>query len=131
MKRRIVWLLLPVLLLAGCQKKEPATTRVITRVQVFCHSGRDAIYRQYTNQREMQALLNYLRLLNVGDGSDEAEEDEKLSYKIVLEDNLGSRTIYRQRGSRQLSRNNGPWQSVDGSKGSLLYPLLLLMPGDR
>lgn len=131
MKRRILWLLLPVLLLAGCQKKTSADYRVVTRVQVFCHNGGDAIYRQYTDQRDMQAVLNYLRLLDAAAPPEQLPEDAQLSYKIVLKDNLGGQRVYRQLGSRCLSRDNGPWQSIDGSKGSLLYPMLLLMPGDR
>ncbi|MBQ4641133.1 MAG: hypothetical protein IJB47_00750 [Oscillospiraceae bacterium] len=130
MKRWMIWFVLPMLLLVGCQKKEPVATRVVTRVQVFCHNGSDALYRQYTEQQDMRAMLNYLRLLDVGDQPEELPEDSKLSYKIVLEDNLGGQTVYRQLGSRCLCENDGPWHSIDGSKGSLLYPLLLLLPGD-
>ena len=130
MKRRIIWFVLPILLLTGCKKETPAVTRVITQVEVFCHNDSDALYRQYTDQQDMRTMLNYLRMLNVGEQAEELPMDSKLSYKIVLRDNMGGQTVYRQLGSRCLCENDGPWHSIDGSKGSLLYPLLLLLPGD-
>lgn len=130
MKRWIVCLLLA-FLLTGCHREQPSVCRVVTRAQVLCHSGSNALYRSYSSQQDIGSLLTYLRMLDVDNLGGELPEDSEFSCKIILEDNLGGQTVYRQAGYGYLSKDNGPWKQIGSTQGSLLYPLLLLLPGDQ
>ncbi len=128
MKRWIVFLLLP-LLLTGCKKDGPSVSPVVTRVQVLYHSGSTTLYRQYTDQQNMGHLLNYLRLLNAGSPVTGFPTGSDFSCKFIVENSRGEETVYRQEGAAYLSKNNRPYQKINDTQGSLLYPLLLLLPG--
>ena len=127
--KRWILVLLPVLLLTGCKKDVPFGSPVVTRVQVLYHSGSTTLYRQYTDQQNMGHLLTYLRLLNAGNTVTGTPTDSEFSCKFIIENNHGEQTVYRQEGALFLSKNNGFWQQIDDTQGSLLYPLLLLLPG--
>ncbi len=128
MKRWIVFLLLA-LLLSGCKTEAPSAVQVVTRVQVLYHSGSTTLYRQYTDQQNMGHLLNYLRLLDAGSPVTGIPTGSEFSCKFIVEDSWGEETVYRQEGAAYLSKDNGLFQQIDSTQGSLLYPLLLLLPG--
>ena len=128
MKRLLLLLLLPVFLV-GCKKESDPVSPVVTRIQVLYHSGSTTLYRQYTDQKNMGHLLNYLRLLNTGNLASGVPKGSSFSCKFIVEDLSGKKTVYRQEDTAYLSKNNGLWQQIDSTQGSLLYPLLLLLPG--
>ncbi len=97
----------------------------VTQVQVTCHRGKITTTRVYTQPHKIEAILNYLRLL---DRSGRTEADPELlvkdSYEIVLYDSNGKHSIYRQRANQFFSQNAQPWTKIPQEQGSLLYPIL-------
>ena len=128
--KRIGILLLLVFMLTGCARAEklPAC-RVVTGVQVeFQHNGR-LLRRHYTKTENVQAMLNYLRILKpYGPVIPKAGSGD--GCRITLHFSHGPDSVYLQQGQRYLQKDGGDWEHIDPSRASLLYPLLLLLPSD-
>ena len=58
------------------------------------------------------------------------EEETADTCQITLEYSYGPDSVYLQQGSRYLRRDGGDWESIDRTRGTLLYPMLLLLPSD-
>lgn len=128
--KRILLLLCLCLVLAGCAKKEtPPVHRVVTGVQVEYRQNGQLLQRNYTRPENIQAVLNYLRILKPF-GPVVPEETSENGCRITLRYSHGPDTVYLQQGNRYLSKENGAWATIDSTRASLLYPLLLLMPSD-
>ena len=128
--KRIVFLLIFCVLLCGCGKKEtPPEHRVVTGVQVEYQQGERVLHRSYHKIENVQFMLNYLRILKPF-GPVIPEEESGDSCQITLEYSHGPDSVYLQRGNSYLRRNGGDWESIDRTRGTLLYPMLLLLPSD-
>ena len=128
MKRIGIFILLA-LLLVGCKKQAEPVHRVVTGVQVDYYRNGETISRTYTKASSVQSVLTYLRILRpFGPTIPEGEFDS--TCRITLRYSHGQDTVYLQQGNRYLSRDGGDWESIDNSRGSLIYPLLLLLPSD-
>lgn len=128
--KRIAVLLVICVALCGCEKEEKVPEhRVVTGVQVEYHQGEKVLQRSYHKTENVQFMLNYLRILKpFGPVIPEGESSD--SCRITLEYSHGPDTVYVQRGSSYLCRNGGDWESIDHTRGTLLYPMLLLLPSD-
>lgn len=129
MKRIGIFIVL-VVMLAGCAKKEtPPVHRVVTGVQVEYRQGDRTLHRSYSQPESIHSILNYLRILKpfgpvipeAGDGS---------GCRITLHFSHGPDSVYLQQGTSYLCRNGGDWESIDSTRATLLYPMLLLLPSD-
>ena len=128
--KRIVVLLLTVLLLSGCSKKEKDNSyRVVTGVQVEYTRQGETISRVYTTPTSMQSVLTYLRILKPY-GPVYPDGNTEIMCKIVLHYSQGPDSVYIQQGQRYLQKDGGDWETIDTSRASLLYPMLLLLPSD-
>ena len=129
--KRIGSLILLVLLLSGCARAEkmPAC-RVVTGVQVeFQQNGR-ILRRSYSKTENVQAVLNYLRILRpfgpvVPDGGNGN------GCRITLQFSHGPDSVYLQQGTSYLCCDDGSWETIDSTRATLLYPMLLLLPSDE
>jgi len=131
MKRIGIFILL-VVMLTGCTKKEAPlpTHRVVTGVLVEYRAGAQQLQRTYTRPENIQAVLNYLRILRP-QGPVIPEEGNNNGCRITLHYSQGPDTVYLQQGNSYLSQGNGTWATIDSKRASLLYPLLLLLPSDE
>ena len=128
--KKIAVLLLAVLLFTGCgAKKEPTVHRVVTGVQVEFDRGGETITRTYTKNTSVESVLTYLRILRpFGPTIPKGEFDS--TCRITLHYSQGPDSVYVQQGNAYLRKDGGDWQNIDNSRGSLIYPLLLLLPSD-
>jgi len=128
--KKIAVLLAFCVFLWGCGKKEaPSEHRVVTGVQVDYKQGEKVLHRSYHNIENVQFMLNYLRILKpFGPVIPEGETAD--SCQITLEYSNGPNTVYVQRGNSYICRDGGDWESIDRTRGTLLYPMLLLLPSD-
>ena len=128
--KKIGIFLLVAALLTGCGKKEtPAVHRVVTEVQVEFDRDGETITRTYTKNSSVESVLTYLRILRPF-GPTVPQGDFDSTCRITLSYSDGSNSEYVQQGNRYLQRDGGDWQNIDASKGSLIYPMLLLLPSD-
>ena len=128
MKRIGIFVLLAVLLV-GCKKQAEPVTRVVTGVQVEYNRNGETISRTYTKASSVQSVLTYLRILRpFGPTIPEGEFDS--TCRIILQYSHGPDSVYVQQGNAYLRKDGGDWQNIDDSRGSLIYPLLLLLPSD-
>ena len=124
-----IFLLLAVLLVGCGAKKEPTVHRVVTGVQVEFDRGGETITRKYTKNSSVESVLTYLRILRpFGPTIPKGEFDSTCHITLSYSD--GSASEYIQQGNQYLQRDGGDWQNIDSSRGSLIYPLLLLLPSD-
>ena len=128
--KRIGILLILCFMLTGCAKKEPPPAhRVVVGVQVEYRHSSQLLHRTYTRPENIEAILNYLRILKPF-GPVVPEESNGNGCRITLRYSHGPDTVYLQQGNAYLSRDNGDWATIDSTRASLLYPLLLLLPSD-
>lgn len=113
--------LLCCLFLCACQKT-PSAPRLVTQVTVTDGNGQS---RDFTDPRKVETILYYLRsLAPLGKPKTDPERIMGENYRIDVAYSDGSKSIYRQRANRFLSRDSHPWQTVDSRKASILRPLL-------
>lgn len=126
-----VCVLLPVLCLRSASRadwKQPCI--LVTRVEVVYTRPDATIRRIYTRPEKMASILNYLRILPYRGKPQTDPLGCPDGYDITLHYSNGKRRLFRQRGDRYLSKGENCWEQVDGDRARLLYPLLLLLPGD-
>lgn len=128
MKRLLFWVILA-FLLGGCTRTQTPTYRVVTGVDVEYHQADNIILRSYRKTASMESILTYLRILNAF-GPVNPEGSFDTGCKITLHYSHGPDTVYIQQGGQYLQKDGGAWETVDTSRASLLYPLLLLLPSD-
>ena len=128
--KKIGIFILFVVLLTGCGRKEAATVhRVVTGVQVEFDREGETITRNYTKNSSVQSVLTYLRILQpFGPTIPQGEFDT--TCRITLHYSQGPDSVYVQQGNKYICRDGGDWQNIDNARGSLLYPMLLLLPSD-
>ena len=120
-------------LLAGCSRPipQPDPPRFVTRVDVQCQREGKFLQRQYTDEKKMSSVLNYIRLLESGGGlAAEPEDIPGDDYQIVVYLSDGTRRTYRQRADQYLSRDSLPWVKIDPRRGRQLYPILETLESD-
>lgn len=129
MKRIAVLLIFP-LLLCGCAfKRNQITHRVVTGVQVEYTRNGETLHRNYTKPGSIHSILTYLRILRPF-GPVIPEGDHESNCRITLQYSQGPSSVFLQQGDRYLQRDNGTWESINSSRATLLYPMLLLLPSD-
>lgn len=134
--KKIFWILMGGMLLCGCsanaQGPEPTPPLcVVTQVDVTCRSPGDILERHYTQPQKMEAVLNYLRLLEYrGQADCDPEQLIGNAYKIMVQLSDGCSHCYYQRADQYLSRDRKPWERIDPDQARQLYLLLVELPGD-
>ena len=127
--KRICILLILAVLLTGCKKQPEPIVRVVTGVQVEYNRNGETLSRTYTKPSSVQSVLTYLRILRpFGPTVPKGEFDT--TCRITLQYSHGPDSVYLQQGDRYLRKDAGDWQTIDNSRATLLYPLLLLLPSD-
>ena len=129
--KRLIFLLLFCLFFCGCEKEvTPPSVRVVTGIQVELHQNGKVLERSYTKRENIQAVLNYLRILKpFGPVIPEGEAEN--GCRITLHYSYGPDSVYLQKGNDYLCCDGESWESIDSSKATLLYPMLLLLPSDK
>ena len=129
--KRIGLLLALCFMLTGCVRAEKLPVcRVVTGVQVELQQNGKLLRRSYTKTESVQAMLNYLRILKpYGPVIPEAGDGD--GCRITLQFSHGPDTVYLQQGNSYLCCDGGRWETIDGNRATLLYPMLLLMPSDE
>lgn len=118
---KLFCVLLCCLFLCACQKATSAP-RLVTKVTVTDNSG---TVRDYADPRKVETILYYLRSLEpLGKPKTDPERIMGESYRIDVVYSDGSKSIYRQRANRFLSRDSHPWQTINHRKAAVLRPLL-------
>ncbi len=133
MKRRFlaVFSLLTVAL-AGCRLQKDTVPRTVVRVSVTASHNSEIFYREYTEYGEMEAVLNYLRLLDPTVPSPYAADTFRSdAYEIIVHYSDGDATTYHQIYHDYLKTNDGRWLKINAVRGEKLLSLLQSMPGDR
>ena len=103
---------------------EDRQTRVVTQIHVTqSHDGKTEL-RSYYDQKSMNRILNYLRLLPTRGKSDPAPESFRAdTYEFVLRYSDGSDSTYRQIYQDYLQKDDSGWVRIEG-KADLLFPPL-------
>lgn len=120
-----------VFVLVGCGREaETPVYRVVTGIEVEYRQQAQVIRRTYHKPASMESILNYLRILKpFGPVYPQGNFDS--GCRITLHFSHGPDSVYIQQGQKYLQKDGGEWQTVDASRASLLYPLLLLLPSDN
>lgn len=123
-----------VIIISACSKSDTPvqiSERIVTRVDVLCRQDKGRITRHYTDNKKMEAILLYLRLLHPKSPPTTLPElSEQDIYEITVHLSGGKKRVYRQTGHRYFSKDNRPWQMIDPQDAYRLYSLLRLMPDD-
>ena len=135
MYRRIAFLLLLIVLLTGCNQEQPVETaplcRFVTRADITCYHGGQTVYKQYTQDRKIESVLYYLRLLqDKGELGQLPRDAEGVDYEIRLFFSDGTVRSYRQKGIAFISQNQGPWRILKPRQGRKLLTLFRLLSSD-
>lgn len=125
-KKWKIFLLLPLFLLTGCQKGEPAKPRVVEQIQVRCGD----LTRVYTQDDKMRRILCCLRQLELaGYPGCDPERQAGNEVRVELRFSDGSCSIWYQRCGSYVSRDLHRWRQLRREDNSLRY-LLYLMGSD-
>lgn len=109
----------------GCKEQEVRAPAVVTKVQIRCIHNDEQICRSYTQEEEIRAVLDCLRLQR-SKGTAQVDPERVMGdvFEIQIGMSDGAQHIYRHRGGQYLSKDSGPWQTVSREHGTALYELL-------
>ena len=103
-------------------------SHIVSRVEVDCRQGGQVLYRHYTQQTKMEAVLNYLRLAQYAGLPEDVpllpEEQCRITVHLVP----GGSHRYDLRAWQFLSRDGNTWELVEMPEG--LPYLLSRLPSD-
>ena len=125
MKKLAVFLLLPFLLWGCTDRKLPTgpMCRVVTQIRVAYTIDGQTTSKTYTDSKEMESILNYLRLLKKGNKTDiDPDSFRADSFEITLYYSDGQHNTYRQLHDQLLQTDDGPWLKIETEKMELLFP---------
>ncbi len=122
------------IILSACNKSDtPAqqSEHIVTKVDISCQREQMRIDRHYTDNKKMQSVLLYLRLIDPqGKPDKDPEQLGKDIFEITVHLVGGKKRVYRQTAHRYFSEDFRPWQTIDPSDATGLYILLQKLPGD-
>ncbi len=123
---------LAALLLSGFCRVPKVTPPMPWVVKVTAESDLEGIplRREYTASPKMEAVLGYLRALQVTPPPPDAGGPPDGSCRIELTLSDGSKRVYFQRSNRYLRKDDGPWRTVDPAPAPDLPALLSRFPSD-
>lgn len=134
MKKMLILVLLA-MLLAGCTRPNDDSIRpprLVTGIEVSYNSGSIRLQRQYTDEKKMRSLLDYLRCLDVyGTAAADIPIPDVPICRITLSFSDGTCKVYEQRDHRFLRRDDGPWHYIEPEQAQELPLLLGLMESDE
>ena len=125
MRKWKILLLLPLLLLTGCQKAEPAKPKVVQQIRIECAD----VGKVYTQDEKMRRILNSLRRLElVGFPTCDPERQVGNVLRVELLFSDGSRSLWYQRQDRYVSRGLHRWRQLREEDPTLRYLFYLMEP---
>ncbi len=129
-----ILLCLGIFIISGCGKQDTVAApacRVVTQVDISCQHEKGLIQRNYTDNKKMESVLLYLRLLKpFGKPETDPERVDAPVFEITVHLSDGDRRIYRQKDHRYFSKNSRPWEKIDPARASGLYALMRHYPSD-
>jgi len=125
MKKMAAFLLLTVLL-CGCARNrlpDGPLCRVVTHIHVAYTIDGHTETKTYTEPKQMESILNYLRLLKKGNKADiDPDSFRSDSFDITLFYSDGQQNTFRQLHDQLLQADGGPWLKIETEKMELLFP---------
>jgi len=98
-------------------------SRVVTQIQVSSFREGHTDTRTYTEAAHMEAILNYLRLLDPYHKADiDPDSFRSNTWEILVRYSDGNSTTYRQIHRQYLQKDNGIWRQING-EDDLLFLL--------
>lgn len=108
------------LLLIGTVKVQGATFEghhLATGIEIAYRSEQTLVQRSFRQSTHMEAVLNYLRLLEYdGMPHTDPEQLQGDTYRITVHLADGNRHIYHLHADRYLSRDFRPWVKVESRR---------------
>lgn len=127
----LIFLLLSAFLSGAVSAKANALS-MINQVCITCKRENTTVTRVYVQPHKIQAVLNYLRLLECGSKTDaDPEHITGDCFEISLYSTDGQHSIYRQRANQYFSKNAQPWKKIPPEQASLLFPIVRSLPTDK
>ena len=120
-------------LLGGCTTKpvKQSTVRVVTQIAVTASHNNEITQKVFQKPEKMEAILNYLRLLDPYLPSKyEAETFRSDAFEIIVHYSDGNHTTYHQIYHDYLKTDSGAWLRINSVYGSKLLSILENMPTD-
>lgn len=107
---------------SGCQKKNAPLARVVTAVEISGQHPPLQFSRTYTQNEQMQTILQYLRSIRSHKKVTQMDE-ERISTGFLITVHLsdGADHIYALLGHRYFKAPGKPWVEIDGNKAAKLY----------
>ena len=135
MKLWTIGILLMVLcaVLFGCRRQTQTSVQssVVTRIDIVCQHGDEVTTRSYTSPEKMRLILLYIRSVSSPFASLPEPEDSTVKKINITTTSANHITkIYRQHGEQYFQEGNGGWQKIDPQTGSILWELIMAIPGD-
>ena len=130
--QRIVLSLAVALGLCGicCPREPDRSSPQVVRVSVESSLDGAFLHREYTESPKMEAVLNYLRAIQILPPPMDAGGPPTGACRFTLTLSNGEQRVYFQRSNRYLRKDGGPWQTVDPSPAPDLRTLLEQTPSD-
>lgn len=119
-------------IMCGCRqnKTQKPIFRAVTQVDIVTEYEDRLIHRHYNTPEKMRPVLLYLRLLKPSGKPVQLDGDADDVYLISISLSDGAQHYYRQASHRYLSKENGPFKSIDPGQAAQLYSILRELPSD-
>ena len=120
---------------SGCshQPAKPEDSyRVVTNVQILYRNGPTEAQMSFSEEKNVQAILEYLRQISpYGTPAEDPNSVDGSHFYITLIHSDGSTNTYHQLADRMMQLDGGPWRRIDVNRAGKLEILLKQMAEDN
>lgn len=110
------------LVFSGCQKENAPLARVVTAVEISGQHPPLQFSRTYTQNEQMQTILQYLRTIRSHKKVTKMDEQRiSTGFMITVHLSDGADHIYALLGHRYFKAPGKAWVEIDGNKAAKLY----------
>lgn len=118
-------------MMCSCSKSDSQPVyKAVTQVDIVTKYEGRLLRWHYNTPEKMQPVLLHLRLLKPSGEPVQIDDISSDVYLISISLSDGQKHYYRQASHRYLSKENGPFKTIQPKQAAILYSILRDLPSD-
>lgn len=124
-------IIISVIIMCSCsQSNTTSVYRAVTQVDIVTEYKGSLLRWHYDTPEKIQPVLLHLRLLKPTGKPVQIDDVSSDIYLISISLSDGQQHFYRQASHKYLSKQNGPFKTIEPQQAAHLYRILQELPSD-
>ena len=120
-----------VIIMCSCSRSDTTPVyKAVTQVDIVTEYEGSLLHWHYDTPEKIQPVLLHLRLLKPTGKPVQIDDASSNMYLISISLSDGQQHFYRQASHKYLSKQNGPFKTIEPQQAAHLYRILQELPSD-